>query len=176
MRIASEAWGVLVWSYSAEGCHYVLFSKSCTYSPGCYCGLDPWVGGRWVVMAWGKLGWIAAWCNGWVGLGGVEYERGEAGRIARRGCPTPARIEKHAVWTRGQAPFCGESFKAAIAGSGKYEASCNVFSIKEGFSPSVGVPYNTRAIQHVRDHIFCNPRDMPQVLIIRAPLDPVGPR
>ena len=72
------------------------------------------------------------------------------------------------MWTRGQAPFCGESFKAAIAASGKYEASCNVFSIREGFSVSVGVPYNKRAIEHVRDHIFCNPRDMPQPIIIRV--------
>ena len=52
--------------------------------------------------------------------------------------------------------------------AGKYEAACNVFSIKEGYSVSAGVPHNRKAIEHVRDHIFCDPRDMPHPIIIRV--------
>lgn len=56
-----------------------------------------------------------------------------------------------------------------MAATGRYEAACSIFSFKELYSPSAGVPYNVIGINHMQEHVFATPRAVPGPLVCCVP-------
>ena len=56
-----------------------------------------------------------------------------------------------------------------MAATGRYEAACSIFSFKELYSPSAGVPYNMIGINHMQEHVFATPRAVPGPLVCCVP-------